>query len=115
MRNTFRQIWQLISKITNRVVIGDPLLIHAYRSFGNRSEIVFRGRVIENVAITVQQEDSFWKNLIHNNRRFENDELRSIPIHLVYKGERFESYTDREGYFTFRINASGPSETAAIQ
>ncbi|MBY5957653.1 DUF2183 domain-containing protein [Membranicola marinus] len=103
MWKNIKQLSQLIGKFTNRVVIGDPLLIHAYRSYGNEKEIVVRGRVIENEGITVQKEDGFWKNLVNNIRRFETDELRSIPIHLHFQGQTYEMISDREGYFYFRI------------
>lgn len=106
MWKNLKQISQLISKITNRVVIGDPLLINAYRSYGNDEEVFLRGRVIENEGITVQKEDGFWKNMVNNIRRFETDELRSLPIHLSYNGEKYKKVTDREGYFTFRIPQS---------
>lgn len=103
MWKNFRQIFQLISKITNRVVIGDPLLINSYRGYGNEEEILLKGRVIENEGITVQKEDGFWKNMVNNIRRFETDELRSLPVHLSYKDRNYKKVTDREGYFTFRI------------
>ncbi len=103
MWKNLKQLSQLIGKITNRVIIGDPLLIHAYRSYGNQKEIILRGRIIENEGITVQKEDSFWRNLVNNIRRFETDELRALPVHLNYNSEEHEMVTDREGYFTFRI------------
>lgn len=106
MWKNLKQISQLISKITNRVVIGDPLLINAYRGYGNHEKILVKGRVIENEGITVQREDGFWKNMINNIRRFETDELRSLPIHLHFQGQLYESVTDREGYFVFRIPLS---------
>src|SRR5690606_19120899 len=106
MWKNLKQISHLFSKIINRAVIGDPLLINAYRSYGNDEEIFLRGRVIENEGITVQKEDGFWKNMVNNIRRFETDELRSLPIHLSYNGEKYKKVTDREGYFTFRIPQS---------
>src|SRR5690606_30631167 len=115
MWKNIQQLGQLVGKITNRVVIGDPLLINAYRSFGNREEVIFRGRVIENEGITVQKEDSFWKNLVNNIRRFETDELRSIPVRLEFDGQQYETQTDREGYFLFQIPANGPSIRSDIQ
>lgn len=107
MWKNLKQLYQLIGKLTNRVVIGDPLLINAYRSYGNHSDIIFRGRVIENEGITVQKEDGLWKNLVNNIRRFETDELRSLPVHLTYKGQLYEEITDKEGYFTFQIPHDG--------
>lgn len=103
MWKNIKQLFQLLSKISNRVVIGDPLLIHAYRSYGNHREVIVKGRVIENEGISVQKEDSLWRNLINNIRRFETDELRSLPVHFTYRGQLYEDITDREGYFVFRI------------
>ena len=110
MWKNLKQLYQLIGKLTNRVVIGDPLLINAYRSYGNHSDIIFRGRVIENEGITVQKEDGLWRNLVNNIRRFETDELRSLPVHLTYKGQLYEEITDKEGYFTFQIPQDGHIE-----
>lgn len=108
MWKNLKQLYQLIGKLTNRVVIGDPLLINAYRSYGNHADIILRGRVIENEGITVQKEDGLWKNMVNNIRRFETDELRSLPIHLTFNNQLYEQITDREGYFAFQVPQEGP-------
>ncbi len=108
MWKNLKQLYQLLKKFTNRVVIGDPLLINAYRSYGNEEDIILRGRVIENEGITVQKEDGLWRNLVNNIRRFETDEIRSLPVHLALDGQLHKQVTDREGYFVFKVPQTRP-------
>jgi phosphatidate phosphatase APP1 len=78
----------------------DPLVIHAYRSYGTGTRIRLRGRVLEDEGIPLAGErDSAWRNVLNTLRRFESDEVPGARVRAQIAGAVQELVTDGEGHF----------------
>ena len=88
--------------------VGDrrakPARIAAFRGFGRGNELLVRGRVIAEKAITRATEaESMWRNLVNSYRRFQSDEIANAKVRATYRDAVVESVTDEEGYFQIRL------------
>ena len=78
----------------------DPLVIHAYRGYGNDARVRVRGRVLEDGGIPAAGErDSAWRNVLSALQRFESDEVPGARVSVRFAGATQELVTDAEGYF----------------
>lgn len=93
-----------------RLGMLDRMEILTFRGFGNRETFVLEGRVVE--ARGLEQPTSrsgIVQNIANSIRRFESDELPSAKLRATFRGKRYETTTNREGYFAFRFDAAGAS------
>lgn len=89
-----------MSRRSDRKGRRDPLVIHAYRSYGTGARVRVRGRVLEDERIPAAGErDSAWRNVLSAIRRFESDEVPGARISVRFAGATQELVTDAEGYF----------------
>ena len=88
----------LASSVTGRIVISP------YRGFGRGNEMLLRGRVLAERAITrVKEAESLWRNVLNTYRRFQSDEVANAGVRARYRDAIVESVTDEEGYFQIRL------------
>lgn len=90
-----------------RRIGGRPVVIHAYRGFGREGELLVRGRVLLEKAITRATEtESLARNLLNTYRRFQSDEVVGIGVRARYRDAVAETITDPEGYFQLLLQSS---------
>lgn len=76
-----------------------PITVAAYRGYGSRDHIFLQGRVLKNKVIHTTPEDTLWRNLVNNYKRFGSAEIRGATLQITVGENTFEFKTDREGYF----------------
>ena len=104
--------WYYLRKY-NRI---GPLLLIPFRGLGNKKEAFISGRLIENRNIRpAREQDSKWKNLRAMYKRFESNEIPGARIQASFYGNRFETKTDEEGYFSFKFPVPASIETTQTE
>lgn len=84
-----------------------PLKIDAYRGFGDTKEVYINGRLLERRNILpARQQDSTWQNIKAMYKRFESNEIPGALIQAEFMGNRYETFTDEEGYFEFKLSVT---------
>ena len=82
---------------------GRPV-IAPYRGFGRGNELLLRGRVLGEKAITrARAAESVWRNALNTYRRFQSDELAGVTVRASYRDAVVETVTDAEGHFQVRL------------
>ena len=82
---------------------GRPV-IAPYRGFGRGNELLLRGRVLGEKAITrARAAESVWRNALNTYRRFQSDELAGVTVRASYRDSVVETVTDGEGHFQVRL------------
>lgn len=95
-----------------RLGILDRLEVLTFRGFGNRKEFLLEGRVIEAKGIEdPTRHTGLLENIANTIRRFDSDEIPDARLRATFRGKRYETTTDREGYFSFRFDAAGASRS----
>ncbi|HET8796342.1 MAG TPA: phosphatase domain-containing protein [Thermoanaerobaculia bacterium] len=79
---------------------GKRVVIHPFRGFGRRHELLLRGRVLIEKRITrVNEAEPLWRNLLNTYRRFQSDEIGAARVVATHREAVVETLTDGEGYF----------------
>ncbi|HEX2060781.1 MAG TPA: phosphatase domain-containing protein [Thermoanaerobaculia bacterium] len=79
-------------------------IISPYRGFGRGNEMLIRGRVLLEKAITrATGAESLWRNAVNTWRRFKSDELAGVRVVATYRDSVVESISDDEGHFQIRL------------
>ena len=85
-------------------------VVSPYRGFGREKEMLIRGRVLMEKAITRAREaESVWRNLLNTYHRFQSDELAGAKVRVSYRDAVVETVSDAEGFFQVRL---APQELA---
>lgn len=95
------------TKLRAEVALGvlDRLQIVPFRGFGNGKTFVLEGRLLESKGIAQPSGDSgLLENVADTIRRFDSDEIPDARIRATFRGRKYETYTDREGYFAFTFD-----------
>ena len=89
-----------------------PLALTAYRGMGNAKEAYISGRLVEDRGIRPgREQDSKWRNLREMYKRFESFEVPGARIQAEFCGRKYETKTDAEGYFEFRMEVPADLNT----
>lgn len=97
-------------RVEARLGILDRLEIVPFRGFGSRETFVLEGRLIEAKGISQPTDDTgVIENIANTIRRFDSDEIPDARLRATFRGRRYETTTDREGFFAFRFDAAGAS------
>lgn len=81
-----------------------PLMIVAYRGFGDKNKAYINGRLLEKKDIQpAGQQDTSWQNIKAMYKRFKSKEVPGATIQASFQGKTVETLTDDEGYFTFNL------------
>lgn len=110
---THSSLYQRV-KLRTEVRLGvlDTLQIVPFRGFGSRKSFILEGRVIEAKGISKPTDDTgVLENIANTIRRFDSDEIPDAKLRATFRGRRYETTTDREGYFAFRFDAAGATRT----
>jgi phosphatidate phosphatase APP1 len=96
--------------LRERLGRSDPIMIQAYRGFGDEHELWLRGRVLEDEGIrAATDQDTVWQNLLAMYLRFESDEVPGTRVVARSSGTVAETTTDEEGYFEVRLPVTAPN------
>lgn len=99
----------LKERLAQRLDLGDPLKIVAYRGYGTPEKLYLKGRVLEDEGIvSAREHDSIWDNLLNMYRRFESDEVVGARVLARFQGVEQEVLTDDEGFFELWIEPKQP-------
>ena len=83
-----------------------PALILPYLGYGGAGRATLCGRVLRAPRLRPAAEgDRRWRNLVAFLKLMESDELPGMPVRATFQGRRYETTTDREGYFHFDLAA----------
>lgn len=87
-----------------------PITVNAYRGYSSEEQIFLQGRVLKNSVITTSPNDSIWRNLVNNYKRFGSAEIRGAQLTITIGNNSFDLVTDREGYFVLDEKLEKPLE-----
>ena len=93
-------------RIENKLGWLEDLLVMPFRSHGAQGWLRVKGRVVEATSAEGSgddEEESLLKNAWTSFRRMESDEIPGARIRAAYRGAEWESVSDDEGYFSFRL------------
>jgi phosphatidate phosphatase APP1 len=83
-----------------------PLILLPYLGYGGAGKATLCGRVLRDPRLRPALEgDRRWRNLVAFLKLMESDELPGVPVRASFQGRRYETVTDREGYFHFDLAA----------
>ncbi|YCM45652.1 phosphatase domain-containing protein [Verrucomicrobiaceae bacterium 227] len=83
---------------------GRKAMIENYDGFANDSRVVLRGRVLKcSKEWEFTESDSAWKNFRGITRYWLTREVQNAPIFGEIIGQKFETISDEEGYFSIEI------------
>ena len=75
-----------------------------YLGYGAAGKAMLCGRVLRNEAFRpALAGDRRWRNLAAFLKRMESDEVPGARVSAAFQGRRYETLTDREGYFHFDL------------
>lgn len=75
-----------------------------YRTFGTRTRVHVRGRVLAARGISPHDGSSHWRNFVDTMRRLESDEIAHASLRLRMGGTAFALESDREGYYDAHLD-----------
>ena len=101
---------ELRNRLRRRLNIGyGPVHILPYRSYGVANQFHVMGRVIEQrTNILIEDDDTWWDNLVNMYRRFNSREIAGVPLRVSYGDDSVDTVTDEEGYFRAKLPLSPP-------
>lgn len=83
-------------------------MISPYRGIGRSDELLVRGRILLEKAVTRSREaESLWRSLLNTYRRFSSDEVSGARVVGSFGESVVESVSDDEGYFQIRLEPHG--------
>lgn len=87
-----------------------PQHIAAYRGFADAQGVELLGRVLAQKPLGGPGEkDGWWENLLNTYRRFDTDEVPRVPLQTSFRGMRFDTTTDHEGYYAATFAPTEPA------
>jgi phosphatidate phosphatase APP1 len=96
-----------------RLTSGGRVIVSPYRGFGRGHELLVRGRVLVEKAVTRTTgtgTEPLWRSVVNTYRRFHTDEVGGAKVRANYRDAVVESVTDDEGHFQIRLE---PRELAS--
>lgn len=76
------------------------LRIVLYRGYGTQERIYFRGRVLDDKDVDIEDEpQNAWQNILNTWRRIETDEIPGARVAVHVGGRRLDLVTDEDGFF----------------
>lgn len=98
-------------RLEDRLGILDPIMIFPYNSFGTEDGLHLRGRVVEQRELKgTSEESSTWRNVIDMIQRLQSDEIPGARLRAEFRGQSWETRTDKEGFFVFDVDLTEPIE-----
>jgi phosphatidate phosphatase APP1 len=95
---------ELIFNIRKKLKLNSPVVIMPYRSYGTRTRMYIKGRVLQNKLIKTSEENQSLVTTLKNMyKRFQSDEVPNVKICASYHDKDYEVISDEEGYFTLNF------------
>ncbi|MDQ3283428.1 MAG: DUF2183 domain-containing protein [Acidobacteriota bacterium] len=96
-----------------RTSVAGRTIISPYRGFGRGREMVVRGRVLVEKAISAANaREPLWRSVVNTYRRFDSDEIAGARVRATYRDAVVESVSNDEGFFTIRLETRELAEHA---
>jgi len=90
-----------------------PQHIAAYRGFADAQGVELLGRVLAQKPLGGPGEkDAWWDNLLNTYRRFDTDEVPRAPLATTFRGMRYDTESDHEGYYDATFAPTDPATDA---
>ena len=89
--------WRDKKKIT--AIDGDLIEIVPFRGYSTSDRFECKGRVLEYRYLLPQISDTWWRNALHNYRRFESDEVPNAVLDFGFYDNYYQVTCDKEGYY----------------
>nr|MBX2816626.1 hypothetical protein [Saprospiraceae bacterium] len=80
------------------------LAIQSYGAYALEASVYVRGRILR--AERTAESYRFWATFRSNMRRFVSREVSGVPIMLTLGNRKWETHSDREGYYHFEVESS---------
>ncbi|MBX2929410.1 MAG: DUF2183 domain-containing protein [Saprospiraceae bacterium] len=80
---------------------GRPALVVPFRGFCFRNRVYLQGRVLRDRRIVVSPDDSLWRNLVNNYKRFGSLKIPGALLDIRIGENQLHLVTDNNGYFRF--------------
>jgi phosphatidate phosphatase APP1 len=94
-----------------RPPVGGRVIVSPYRGFGRGHELLVRGRVLIEKALTKSTgAEPLWRSVANTYRRFNSEEIGGAKVRANYRDAVVESVSDAEGHFQVRLE---PRELAS--
>ena len=85
-----------------------PVIATVYRGYACANKIWLRGRVLLDRNIITSFQDSGWRTLVNNYKRFGSKEISNARLNIKVEEHKFELNTDSEGYFILSQHLQHP-------
>lgn len=83
---------------------NDPWRVIPYRGYGNRRQLVLRGRVLAGDGLKpLDRDHGLARNLYRSWHRVWSREVPFAEVQATFAGERASAHADDEGYFRFEL------------
>lgn len=109
MRNPFVKLLYHIDRLLDKLSHGfsrllgnikpQPVIAYTYRGYGRPDYLWLRGRILRDRGIITSIQDSRWRTLTNNYKRFGSKEIPNARLLVRVGNNEFELHTDAEGYF----------------
>lgn len=80
---------------------GRPALVVPFRGFVSGGKVYLHGRVLRDRRIQVRPNDSLWRNLANNYKRFGSLTIPNALIHITIGDNKLHLVSDNYGYFHY--------------
>lgn len=98
-------------RVKHRLGILQDLELETYPSRGHRDWLRVKGRVQETDRRAKPRPDAgLLRNAVDTLRRLKSDEVAGVSVEASFRGVSAEAVTDKEGYFTLRLDVEDPVE-----
>jgi|SRR5690554_1769706 len=93
--NIFRSIFNSLTGIPKVRLVP-------YLGYGTANRLHLLGRALDDDALNIQQEQSFWQTLVNTYKQFDTDEIAGAKVELTLpSGAKLQVLTGPKGYFVF--------------
>jgi phosphatidate phosphatase APP1 len=101
-RRRFSQLRSLIDRAR------DPVIILPYLGYGTAEKLRLCGRVLQDEGFRPTSDaERRWRNLVAFLKRMESDVMPGARLRARFANREVEALSDRQGYFSVEIDASG--------
>ncbi len=88
----------------NRKAASEGFQILCYHGYHNKEQLLIQGRVLGHRDISkAAEDDNVFTNIHRAYQLFHSKEISQVSLTVNFDGKQYESTTDDEGYFEFRI------------
>ncbi|WP_037316291.1 App1 family protein [Salegentibacter sp. Hel_I_6] len=91
-----------IRKLAGRYKLIEQVLVTPYRSYGTKSHLYIKGRILDNEPLKITKDANIFKTIKTTYKQFDTFEIPDAQIDLSLPGKvQASTKTDAEGFFLF--------------